>query len=321
MNLTEHERIDLEAIVNDADRGSRKKTRARIVLMAGNGFSNQQISKALKISRDTTRLWLSRYRNEGCAGLIQELPRKPGRRPISDDRKMQVLQRTMTQPSDGALFWTDRAMAQTMGLSRVTIQNIWREHRVRPHGLRDWRKLIDIVGVFSDQTVYALIFTCQDRADKQIRKYGPLTAGWRDAEECQRDLKMLPHDIGKLVIHTHLRPEIPVKTDVHRGWLRPFHDFLTSVEEWIHRDLKLHAVVGSRHSIDATAYLTQLGEGQRWTVSFSPSIQSLTTVLSGLFTRAAKPIARGEILRSARQLQWRARYNLGRDDKPFVWKN
>ena len=80
ITLTAHERAELEAVTRKATAPQRETFRARIVLLAADGYNNTEIAKELDCTRKTVRKWRGRFATDGRAGLTDE-PR-PGRPPL-----------------------------------------------------------------------------------------------------------------------------------------------------------------------------------------------------------------------------------------------
>ena len=74
IHLTEQERTTLE-IWNRFPLPSRLALRARIVLLAADGKTNQQIAQQLATSPKTVSLWRRRFLEARLAGIEREAPR------------------------------------------------------------------------------------------------------------------------------------------------------------------------------------------------------------------------------------------------------
>src|SRR2546428_13970936 len=80
----------LEALVGGGKTPQRVVLRARIVLGAAAGQSNNGLAKELGISRPTLLRWRQRYVEAGGAGLLKDAPR-PGRRKRVWPEKVEAL--------------------------------------------------------------------------------------------------------------------------------------------------------------------------------------------------------------------------------------
>jgi len=78
--LTDEERAYLEKLIRQQTAPQRDVGRARIVLLAADGLTNQQIARATGVTRGTVAQWRSRFAGQRCVGL-QDRPRS-GRPPV-----------------------------------------------------------------------------------------------------------------------------------------------------------------------------------------------------------------------------------------------
>src|SRR5437870_7898297 len=80
----------LETLVDGGKTPQRVVLRARIVLGAAAGLSNNGLAKELGISRPTLRRWRQRYVKAGVVGLLKDAPR-PGRRKRIRPEKVEAI--------------------------------------------------------------------------------------------------------------------------------------------------------------------------------------------------------------------------------------
>ncbi|MEP7026327.1 MAG: helix-turn-helix domain-containing protein, partial [Actinomycetota bacterium] len=106
--------------------------RARIVLLAADGLGTSEIVRLIGVSKPTVIMWKRRYAAEGIGGL-QDRP-KPGRPRQVDDAA--IVLRTLRPPPGrpGSARWSSRQLAAELGVSNVTVADVWRQY-----GLRPWR--------------------------------------------------------------------------------------------------------------------------------------------------------------------------------------
>ena len=92
-------------------------SRAKALLMAGDGVANSRIATALGISRPTLLGWRARFRTgETTADQVQA-----------------IVHSTLHETPPGATHWSCRSMAKAAGVSRSTVQRIWDAHGLQPH--------------------------------------------------------------------------------------------------------------------------------------------------------------------------------------------
>ena len=113
--------------------------RARLVLLAAEGVANQTIAARLGISRPTVLLWRSRFTRSGVPGLMKDA-RRPGRKKaVAPEVVQRVVEATLHTTPPAATHWTIRMMARTQGLSRMTVQRIWKQHGLQPHRVETFK--------------------------------------------------------------------------------------------------------------------------------------------------------------------------------------
>src|SRR5438105_15325445 len=68
--VTDEDRVVLESLTRSRTAAARDVQRARIVLLAGDGWSNRAIGVEVGLHYNQVAVWRDRYRDEGMAGLI-----------------------------------------------------------------------------------------------------------------------------------------------------------------------------------------------------------------------------------------------------------
>jgi len=75
IELSDHERLALERLAAKYSSPYRDVTRAKIVLYAARGLSNEEIGARLDLPRQVVSKWRKRFFEEGMPGLV-ERPRR-----------------------------------------------------------------------------------------------------------------------------------------------------------------------------------------------------------------------------------------------------
>lgn len=150
--------------------------RARIITMAADRISNQDIAQNLGISRPTVQLWRERFLALRVAGLEKDAPR-PGRIPIISTRKIHaVIEATLHTKPTAATHWSVRTMAHAQGISPATVQRIWKQHGLKPHLIKSFKisrdkhfieKLYDVVGLYLNPPVKSLVLCVDEKSQIQ----------------------------------------------------------------------------------------------------------------------------------------------------------
>src|ERR1700739_4769095 len=130
--------------------------RSRVVLLAGDGWSNTAIARQLRVTLQTVGKWCQRFLDQGVDGLLDE-PRPGTSRKLSDKDVERVLALTLESTPADATHWSTRSLAARPGLSRASIHRIWRAFSLAPHRSETFKlskdplfieKVRDIVGLY-----------------------------------------------------------------------------------------------------------------------------------------------------------------------------
>ena len=139
------ERSVLERRAGASTSSQRDALRARIILRAAEGLSNQEIAQNLQVSVDTVSCWRRRFANFGMEGL-KDLPRS-GRTPTFDPvQRCEIIAVACDPPpaKDGLSGWTlDRLRSEIeqrgiAKISRSHLHTMLQRADLRPHKNRMW---------------------------------------------------------------------------------------------------------------------------------------------------------------------------------------
>lgn len=112
--------------------------RARIVLGCGEGLSNGEVAKRLRITGATVCKWRERFRLDRLEGLLDE-PRPGAPRSITDAQVEEVITKTLESMPVNGTHWSTRLMAHKSGLSQTAIVRIWRAFGLQPHRVENFK--------------------------------------------------------------------------------------------------------------------------------------------------------------------------------------
>ena len=140
-DLRETERQELQKLVRRHNVAQQIALRGRIVLLAAAERKNTEISKELKVTLDTVRLWRGRWLDLQSIALddlsveerLQDLPRPgaPGR--ITADQRCQIEALACEEPEEAGrpiTNWTAREIADEI-IQRGIVEHISPRHAAR----------------------------------------------------------------------------------------------------------------------------------------------------------------------------------------------
>ncbi len=174
--LSPQERFTLAAWANAKSQPLRVIQRARIITMATDGVTNQDIAERIGISRPTVQLWRERFLALRVPGIKKDAPR-PGRIPTIPDRKVRaIVEATLHTKPPAATHWSTRTMAEAQDVSDTTVQRIWKQYNLKPHLIKTFKlsrdknflaKLTDVVGLYLNPPDKALVLCVDEKSQIQ----------------------------------------------------------------------------------------------------------------------------------------------------------
>jgi putative transposase len=302
LTLSAQQQEQLQSLARSRSLPSGLANRVRIVLLAAEGESNRAIGARLGLSEPTVGKWRKRFLELGVEGLHDEL--RPGRpRSISDEQVAELVNTTLQEKPAGATHWSCRALAGHTGVSKSTVQRVWKAFGLKPHRFEHFKlstdpffieKVRDIVGLYLDPPTNALVLCVDEKSQCQA---------------LERSQPILPMGLGYVEGYTHDYRRHGTTTlfaalDAANGKVltqcKPRHrheeflQFLRHIDANVPADLDVHLIVDNygTHKHDKTRLW--LAQRPRYRLHFTPTYSSWLNQVErwfGLITQ--KAIRRG----------------------------
>src|SRR5471030_1196223 len=193
--LSEDEQIELSRRIRSATISQRDGRRARVILLAAQGCSRNEIAQLTGLSVVSVTRWCKRFQELHLQGLV-DLPGR-GRKPSLPAEALKRPLEQVTQPSIGQPRWSCRSMARVAGISPASGQRIWAANDIKPHLTRTFKlsndpnfeeKFWDVIGLYLAPPDKALVLCCDEKSQVQA---------------LQRTQPGLPLGIGHIRTQTH----------------------------------------------------------------------------------------------------------------------
>lgn len=111
VDLTETERVQLQALTHKGTSGARSQTRARILLKADEGLHDDEVARALDVGINTVARVRQRFVEGGLERALKDGPR-PGAEPKLDAKQCaHVIALACSDAPAGHTRWTLRLLA------------------------------------------------------------------------------------------------------------------------------------------------------------------------------------------------------------------
>src|SRR5215210_3517937 len=330
IELSDAERLQLEAWTRRRTSAQALAQRSRIVLLAAEGLKNTEIAERLGVARATAATWRARFAEHRLDGLLDE-PR-PGRpRTISDEQVEEVIIKTLETAPKDATHWSTRSMAREVGLTQSAVLRIWKAFGLQPHRQDTWKlskdplfieKVRDVVGLYLNPPERAVVLCVDEKSQIQaLDRTAPI-------------LPMLPgvperatHDY-KRAGTSSLYAALDITTGKVIGRLRSRHraiefkQFLQTLDREVPDELDVHLVLDNSSTHKTPAIRNWLAAHPRFVLHFTPTSSSWLNLVERWFGELTSKLLRRGTHRSVRDLNadiraWIDTWN--ENPRPFVW--
>ena len=106
--------------------------RAKIILFCAEGKSYKEIKDTLNVGKTAISKWKKRFIKHGIDGL-NDSPRSGKPRLYTEADRVRVVQKACSKPDSGYSNWSQRRIAQEVGMSQSKVQQILKENELKPH--------------------------------------------------------------------------------------------------------------------------------------------------------------------------------------------
>jgi transposase len=169
--------------------------RLQTVLQRANGKGTGEISDFLGIHPSTVSLYINRYNQYGIDSLLRDKTRKPGKEPISQEKKDEICKIVCTERPKDETHWSTRTIAKRVGIGHTAVNRILNEMGLKPHLLKrrqystdpDFeKKLKDVVGLYLKPPNNAVILCVDEKTQIQaLERTQPILPIIRNVPERQ----------------------------------------------------------------------------------------------------------------------------------------
>ena len=329
--LGSKDRRALGTLIADGNTPQKITKRAQVVLMTADGSGTMAIMRAVGVAKKTVWRWREYFVVAGVAGLVKGRSKPPGKKPIADEVKLKVVEKTMKQRPANATHWSLRSMAAEMGISHTSVQRIWHEYGLKPHLVRSFKisndpdfvaKVKDVVGLYLDPPENALVLAVDEKSQIQA---------------LDRTQPRLPMKKGRAGTMTHdykcngtttLFAALNVASGQVIGQCLPRHrakellTFLKRIDRQTPAHLDLHLILDNYATHKAPPVKRWLKRHRRVSMHFTPTSSSWLNLVERLFAEITRQRIRRGTFDGVPQLEaaindWITHRN--DHPKPFVW--
>jgi transposase len=301
--VTDEQRSVLEKLIRSRTAPHRDVQRARVLLMACDGFANTRIASEVGVSAATVGNWRERFAEDGLKQFSAVRPGR-GRRPsIPAARIEEIVRLTLHETPPGETHWSCRSMAARAGVSSSTVQRIWSARGIKPHRVETFKlsndprfeeKLVDVVGLYLNPPENAIVLCMDEKSQIQA------------LDRTQPSLPIKPGRAGTMTHDykrngtTTLFAALDVLSGSVIGQCLPRHrhteflKFLGRIDREVPKGLRVHLILDNYATHNHPNVRAWLAKHPRFELHFTPTSSSWLNMVEIFFGRLTdKAIRRG----------------------------
>jgi transposase len=329
--VTDEQRSVLEKLIRSHTAPHRDVQRARVLLMACDGFATTRIAAEVGVAPMTVKAWRDRFSEIGLKDFSAVRPGR-GRKPsIPQDTIDEIVRLTLHETPPGETHWSCRTMAAHAGLSSSTVQRIWSARGLKPHQVKTFKlsndkrfeeKLVDVVGLYLNPPENAIVLAMDEKSQIQA------------LDRTQASLPIKPGRAGTMTHDykrngtTTLFAALDVLTGSVIGQCLPRHrnteflTFLRTIDREVPKGLQIHLILDNYATHNHPNVRAWLAKHPRFQLHFTPTSSSWLNMVEIFFGRLTDKAIRRGIFHSVPDLidaieTYLAAHN--DNPKPFTW--
>jgi hypothetical protein len=247
------------------------------------------------------------------------------------EKVQEVLTLTLTGKPAEATHWSCRTLAKQVGISRMTVHRIWREHKLKPHRVKGFKvsndpqfeeKLRDVVGLYLDPPEKAIVFSVDEKSQIQA------------LDRTQPGLPMKPGKCGTMThdYKRHGTTTLFAALNVHEGTVigeclpkhrnDEFLKFLRLIDRQTDKALAVHVIVDNYATHKHPNVKAWLSKHPRFHMHFTPTSASWVNLVERFFRDLTEERIRRGVFRSVDELKAAITQYLehrNANPKPYRW--
>jgi len=329
--MADEQRSVLEKLIRSRTAPHRDVQRARVLLMAGDGFASTRIASEVGVSAATVVSWRERFSEEGLKNFSAVRSGR-GRKPsLPAETVQEIVRLTLHETPPGETHWSCRTMAKRAGVSSSTVQRIWSARGLKPHRVQTFKlsndprfeeKLVDVVGLYLNPPENAIVLCMDEKSQIQA------------LDRTQPSLPMKPGRAGTMT-HDYKRngtTTLFAALDVLTGAViaqclprhrhREFLQFLKTIDRQVPKGLQVHLILDNYATHNHPNVRAWLKKHPRFELHFTPTSSSWVNMVEIFFGQLTDKAIRRGIFHSVPDLidaieAYLATHN--NNPRPFLW--
>ena len=329
--LTDVERQTLQSWSRSRTLPARLVTRAKIVLLAGEGVQNNDIAAKLRLDRSVVARWRNRFAEDRLDGIAKERGDRGRKAYKRRHWARTIVEVTLHTTPKYATHWSTRTLAKHLGIDKSMVQRVWKAHNLQPHRVETFKlsndpqfieKLVDVVGLYLRPPEHALVLCVDEKSQIQAldRTQPSLPLKKGRCGTMTHDYKR--YGVTTLFAALHVAEGRLIGKCFKRHRHQEFLEFLKLIDQQTPPELDLHLIVDNYATHKHARVQAWLKRHPRFHLHFIPTSSSWLNLIERWFREITTKRIRRGTFRSVPVLE-QAIYDYieghNDDPQPLVW--
>jgi transposase len=292
------------------------------------------ISAKLDMREQTVLKWRRRFLTQRLMGL-KDKPRPGVKKKITQEQIAEVVRKTLEEKPPDATHWSLRSMAAASGISRSSINTIWRAFNLQPHRAETFKlsrdpnfveKVRDVVGLYMSPPQNAVVVCVDEKSQMQALDRTQPLLPMRPGTPERRTHDYHRHGTSSLFAALMVKTGVVIGACHRRHRHQEFIKFLKTIDEVMTATepdgTQVHLVLDNYATHKTPAVQRWLKRHPAYHLHFTPTSASWLNQVERVFADLTQKQLRRGVFTSVAALESTAmRYLDCRNDdpKPFVW--
>lgn len=335
LNLGEVERAELERVARRPSTPQALARRCRVILLDDQeDLTYAEIGEELGMREQTVLKWRSRFLKSRMAGL-RDKPRPGVKKKITDEMVAEVVRKTLHEKPPDSTHWSLRSMASASGISRSSVNTIWKAFNLQPHRSETFKlsadpnfveKTRDIVGLYMSPPENAVVICCDEKSQMQALDRTQPLLPLRPGTPERRTHDYHRHGTSSLFAGLMVKTGVVIGECHRRHRHQEFITFLNTIDEVVKATepdgTQVHIVLDNYATHKTPAVTRWLARHPEYHLHFTPTSASWLNQVERVFADLTEKQLRRGVFTSVAKLERAALdYIDARDDdaRPFAW--
>lgn len=284
--------------------------RAKIILLCSEGKTYDEIGFALNIGRAAIAKWKKRFLSKGINGL-KDSPRSGKPRIYDEADRVRVVQKACSQPQGGYSNWTQRRIANEVGMSQSKVNQILQENELKPHKVDYWcgkstdpefeQKMLNIVGLYMNPPENALVICVDEKTQVQALDRTQPMLPLRSGNPKRLTSTYKRHGTVSLIAALAVHHGKIVAQPIAKNDAETFLKFLKKLDR-LYRNKRLHIIVDNLSVHKSQIVKDWLSTKRKITLHFTPTYSSWLNQVEIWFNILSKDVLKGAVWHSKEQM-------------------